>query len=151
MWIETQRLVIRELKLEDAKIFVEMAADGSLNDIGFDDNCGGWMHDWITEAKQFATRNNPCKDYLAYVITLKNEDTITVIRMQKRLILFLNMIGVLNPIEIKKISNPGTELIKVFSLLDKSSAPRSKGAVICMKPGLGAIDRDNYIVPIWMI
>ncbi len=27
----------------------------------------------------------------------------------------------------------------------------SKGAVICMKPGLSAIDRDNYIVPIWMI
>ena len=53
--------------------------------------------------------------------------------------------------EIKKTSNPGTELIKVFSLLDKSSTPRSKGAVICMKPGLSAIDRDNYIVPIWMI
>lgn len=59
--------------------------------------------------------------------------------------------GVLNPIEIKKSSNPGTELIKVFSLLDKSSVPRSKGAVICMKPKLSAIDRDNYIVPIWMI
>ena len=59
--------------------------------------------------------------------------------------------GVLNPIEIKKTSNPGTELIKVFGLLDKASTPRSKGAVVCMKPGLGAIDRDNYIVPIWMI
>ena len=59
--------------------------------------------------------------------------------------------GVLNPIEIKKTSNPGTELTMVFELLDKSSTPRSKGAIICMKPGLGAIDRDNYIVPIWMI
>ena len=59
--------------------------------------------------------------------------------------------GVLNPIEIKKTSNPGTELTKVFELLDKSSTPRSNGAIICMKPGLGAIDRDNYIVPIWMI
>jgi uncharacterized protein len=29
--------------------------------------------------------------------------------------------GVLNPIEIKKTSNPGTELTKVFELLDKSS------------------------------
>lgn len=45
----------------------------------------------------------------------------------------------------------GTELIKAFELLDKSSATRSKGAVICMKPGFGAIDRDNYIVPVWMI
>lgn len=23
--------------------------------------------------------------------------------------------------------------------------------VVCMKPGLSAIDRENYIVPIWMI
>ena len=59
--------------------------------------------------------------------------------------------GVLNPIEIKKTSNPGTELIKVFEVLDRSSTPREKGAVVCMKPSLGAIDRDNYIVPIWMI
>ncbi|MDE7186822.1 MAG: ATP-binding protein, partial [Lachnospiraceae bacterium] len=53
--------------------------------------------------------------------------------------------GVLNPIEIKKTANPGSELIKVFGLLDKSSTPRSKGAVICMKPELSAIDMDNYI------
>lgn len=59
--------------------------------------------------------------------------------------------GVLNPIEIKKTSNPGTELIKVFDLLDNASTPRSKGAVICMKPVLSAIDRENYIVPIWLI
>lgn len=59
--------------------------------------------------------------------------------------------GILNPIEIKKTSNPGTELIKVFGLLDRASTPRSKGAVICMKPVLGAIDRDNYIIPVWMI
>lgn len=59
--------------------------------------------------------------------------------------------GVINPIEIKKSSNPGTELIKVFELLDKSSTSRSKGAVICMKPELSAIDRENYVVPIWMI
>lgn len=59
--------------------------------------------------------------------------------------------GVLNPIEIKKTSNPRTELTRVFSLLDKSSTPRSKGAVICMKPNLGALDSDNYIVPVWLI
>ena len=59
--------------------------------------------------------------------------------------------GVLNPIEIKKTSNPGTELTKVFALLDRASVLRDKGAVICMKPEFGAIDRDNYIVPVWMI
>ena len=33
----------------------------------------------------------------------------------------------------------------------KSLTPCSKGEVVCMKLGLDAIDRDNYIVPIWMI
>lgn len=59
--------------------------------------------------------------------------------------------GVLNPIEIKKTANPSAELTKVFALLDKASVPRAKGAIVCMKPDLGAIDRDNYIVPVWMI
>lgn len=69
----------------------------------------------------------------------------------KEIDLILEHDGVLNPIEIKKTANPGTELTKVFQLLDKASTPRSKGAVICMKPALGALDKDNYIIPVWMI
>lgn len=72
-------------------------------------------------------------------------------RDAKEIDIVLEHDGVLNPIEIKKTSNPGTELIRVFDLLDKASTPRSKGAVVCMKPGLSAIDRDDYIVPVWMI
>lgn len=79
-----------------------------------------------------------------YLYYYRNKDA-------KEIDIVLEHDGVLNPIEIRKTSNPGTELIKVFDLLDKSSTPRSKGAVICMKPELGAINRDNYIVPIWMI
>ncbi len=79
-----------------------------------------------------------------YLYYYRNKDA-------KEIDIVLEHDGVLNPIEIKKTSTPGTELIKVFDLLDKSSTPRSKGAVICMKPELGAINRDNYIVPIWMI
>ena len=59
--------------------------------------------------------------------------------------------GVINPIEIKKSSNPGSELVKVFGLLDKASEIRDKGAIICMKSELSAIDRENYIVPVWVI
>lgn len=76
MLIETQRLIIRDLKPEDEKAFVEMALDGSLNDIGFDESCGEWMAEWISEARQFAVRDNPCMDYLAYVITLKGENKV---------------------------------------------------------------------------
>jgi len=59
--------------------------------------------------------------------------------------------GLLNPIEIKKSANPGSELTRVFHLLDRASSQRSKGAILCMKPELSAIDKDNYIVPVWMI
>lgn len=29
--------------------------------------------------------------------------------------------------------------------------PRGKGANICMRPEMSAVDSDNYIVPVWMI
>lgn len=69
----------------------------------------------------------------------------------KEIDIVLEQDGEVNPLEIKKTSNPGTELTRVFSLLDKASVPRGKGAVVCMKPSVGAIDRDNYIIPIWII
>ena len=69
----------------------------------------------------------------------------------KEIDIVLEQNGCLNPIEIKKTSNPGTELTRVFSLLDKASVHRDKGAIICMKPSVGAIDRDNYIIPVWTI
>lgn len=69
----------------------------------------------------------------------------------KEIDLVLEHDGVLNPIEIKKTSNPGPETVKAFKLLDQASTPRAQGAVLCMKPDLSAIDRENYIIPIWMI
>lgn len=73
MHIETQRLLIRDVKTEDKIPFVKMAADGSLMDCGFDRDCGRWIANWIAEAKDFAFRDNPAVDYLAYTVTLKNE------------------------------------------------------------------------------
>lgn len=40
---------------------------------------------------------------------------------------------------------------RVFSLLDRASVPRGKGAIICMKQDLSAIDKDKYIIPMWLI
>lgn len=73
MQIETQRLLIRNIEIDDAISFAIMAADGTLNDCGFDKDCGSWIIKWITEAKNFALRDNPNMDYLAYTITLKDE------------------------------------------------------------------------------
>lgn len=72
MLIQTWRLIIRDLKTEDEIPFVEMAADGSLNDIGFDKNCDSWMAEWIARTKKCSNRDDPDIDYLAYTITLRD-------------------------------------------------------------------------------
>ncbi len=59
--------------------------------------------------------------------------------------------GSLHPLEIKRSVNPGSELIGTFNLLDKASVSRGKGAILCMRPELTAINTDNYVIPIWMI
>lgn len=80
----------------------------------------------------------------AYLYYYRDKDS-------KEIDLLIEHDGVINPIEIKKTSNPSSVLTKVFSVLDKSSTPRATGAVICMKPKLDAIDRQNYIIPIWCL
>lgn len=59
--------------------------------------------------------------------------------------------GMLHPLEIKRSVSPGSELIGTFEILDKGSVPRGKGALLCMRPELSAINSDNYIIPIWMV
>ena len=59
--------------------------------------------------------------------------------------------GKLHPLEIKRSINPSTDIIKTFSVLDKSSVPRGKGAIICMRSELSAVNSENLIVPVWMI
>ena len=59
--------------------------------------------------------------------------------------------GVLHPLEIKKSTNPGTELASAFKVLDKGSVPRGTGAILCLREEMSAIDRNTFILPIWMI
>lgn len=59
--------------------------------------------------------------------------------------------GELHPLEIKKTVNPGTELAGAFKVLEKASVPCGNGAILCLREELSAIDRQTYIIPIWMI
>ena len=59
--------------------------------------------------------------------------------------------GELHPLEIKKSTNPGTELASAFRVLDKGSVPRGTGAILCLREEISAIDRNTFILPIWMI
>lgn len=59
--------------------------------------------------------------------------------------------GELHPLEIRKSTNPGTEPASAFKVLDKGSVPRGAGAILCLREEISAIDRNTFILPIWMI
>jgi hypothetical protein len=44
----------------------------------------------------------------------------------------------------KRSVNPPTEITGAFSVLDKGSVKRGKGAVLCMRPELSAVNSDNF-------
>ncbi|MCM1166599.1 MAG: hypothetical protein NC299_04070 [Lachnospiraceae bacterium] len=59
--------------------------------------------------------------------------------------------GRLCPLEIKKTAAPDKRIINTFGVLGKSGTEIGTGAVLCMAERFGAFDKDNLIVPIWMI
>ena len=59
--------------------------------------------------------------------------------------------GKVCPLEIKKTVAPEKRLTRVFGVLDKSPLQIGTGAILCMADHFGAFDKDNLIVPIWMI
>lgn len=59
--------------------------------------------------------------------------------------------GELCPLEIKKTANPDRKITKAFCLINKSPLKLGTSAVLCMSDTLSAFDKDNLIVPVWMI
>lgn len=59
--------------------------------------------------------------------------------------------GKLCPLEIKKAATPDKRIIKTFCVIDKAPLEVGTSAILCMAEQFGAFDRDNLIVPIWMI
>lgn len=59
--------------------------------------------------------------------------------------------GKLCPIEIKKTALPDKRIIKTFGVIDKAPLEIGTGAVLCLAEQFGAFDKNNLIVPIWMI
>ena len=74
MYLETNRLIIRSIELEDEKAFTEIAADGSLaEDIfgGYQGEYSNQIHAWVTEAILLDREDDPKKDYISYTIIEK--------------------------------------------------------------------------------
>ena len=65
--------------------------------------------------------------------------------------IILEQNGELNPMEIKKSANPAPEILRTFSVLEKTGLKRGKGAVICMKMELLAFNQENFIIPVWLL
>lgn len=59
--------------------------------------------------------------------------------------------GQLFPLEIKKTASPDKRIVKTFGVINKAPLKIGTGAVLCMADKLGAFDRDDLIVPIWVI
>ena len=69
----------------------------------------------------------------------------------KEIDVILESDGKLCPIEIKKTALPDKRITRAFSLIDKSPMQLGTSAVVCMADKLSAFDRDNLIVPVWLI
>lgn len=59
--------------------------------------------------------------------------------------------GKLYPLEIKKTSLPDKRITNAFKVIDKLPLQRGTGAVLCTARQFSAFDRDNLIVPVWMV
>lgn len=74
MYIETERLIIRSTEHSDAKAYIDMASDGSLDEDIF---CGcsreyeEWIPGWIQENIGLDKEDDPMKESIAYTIVEK--------------------------------------------------------------------------------
>lgn len=72
-------------------------------------------------------------------------------RDSKEIDVILEGDGKLYPLEIKKTATPDRRVVKTFEVINKSPLNLGTGAVLCMANQFGAFDRNNLIIPIWMI
>lgn len=111
----------------------EILASGAIN--------GAILENYVVSEIRKTYQNN-AKDCLMWYYRDKESNEIDMV---------IESDGKLHPFEIKRSVNPPSELISTFAILDKGAVPRGKGAVICMRPELSAVDSENYIIPVWMI
>ena len=76
MYIETDRIIIRSIQRGDEKAYAEMAKDGSLSEIGFDESFSDWAESWINEAVELTEKDNPRVDYIPCTIILKSSSEV---------------------------------------------------------------------------
>ena len=69
----------------------------------------------------------------------------------KEIDIILEYNGTVYPIEIKKSGNPGKDAIKNFDVLKNSGMIMGEGAVVCLYDNVLPLDKNNWIIPAWLI
>lgn len=69
----------------------------------------------------------------------------------KEIDLILEYNGTAYPIEIKKTGNPKRDAVKNFGVLENSGNVVGEGAVVCLYNKVLPIDKNNWIIPAWLI
>jgi len=69
----------------------------------------------------------------------------------KEIDLLLERNGTLYPIEIKKSANPGKEAVRHFSVIEKTNLLRGEGSVVCLYRDVMPVNKNDWIVPVWLI
>lgn len=111
----------------------EVAENGAMN--------GALLENFTVSELMKSYQNAGLEPYLYFY---RDRDT-------KEIDVIMERDGRLFPLEIKKTASPDKRLTRVFRVIDKSPLQRGTGAVLCMAEKFNAFDRDNLIVPIWMI
>ena len=70
---------------------------------------------------------------------------------QHEIDLIIHENNTLYPIEIKKSGNPGRAAIKNFAVLATTGQNIGTGCVICLVKDLLPIDKNNWLVPVWLV
>lgn len=65
----------------------------------------------------------------------------------KEIDLIIESDGELHPIEVKKTATPTPNMTKAFSVLDKSTIPRGRGAIICAAESFSALNANTLVIP----
>jgi len=65
--------------------------------------------------------------------------------------LLLEQNGTLYPIEIKKSANPGKDAVKNFPVIEKANLLRGEGSVVCLYQDVMPINKNNWMIPVWLI
>ena len=127
-----------KLYFYDSGVVAYLARWSSVETLMNGAQCGAILENYVISEVTKGYYNSGREPYLYYY---NNKDG-------KEIDLLWESDGTLFPLEIKKTSNPGTQLTNIFRTLEKSGKIVGRGGVICLRNEFIPLDKNNSIIPI---